>query len=352
MEDSTKNRQKKILERLQKPSFAPAAVAGALASFAGAALGFQSKPEARPDGASLVQISLSETKTPSAPVQPRLAIEYRQASDFRELKFRNSLTGITVGAADKIFVLADGEVKIFEKNGASAGNWKVPENVLSMTVGQDECVYIGLTGRVEVFDKLGNRKKGFEAGDSGRPASVTAIKVFDKEILVADAAARCIRRYDADGRQIGQIGIQNKTRGFMLPNRSLDFDVNSKGVIAATDSGRHRVSSWSLSGVPVGYFGKFGLTSPGDFVGCCNPVNLAFTRDDKIVTAEKVIARVKTYDSAGNLLGLIGPEHFDPKCTHLHLAVDSKGRILVADPVRLEIKVFSAMVKPGGRESL
>jgi hypothetical protein len=28
-------------------------------------------------------------------------------------------------------------------------------------------------------------------------------------------------------------------------------------------------------------------------------------------------------------------------CTHLHLAVDSKGRIVVADPVRREVKVFS-----------
>ncbi len=343
MEESTKNRQKKILERLQEPSFAPAAVAGALASFAAAALGSQSKPAAVPGDSSLVQISLSETKALATPVQPRLAIEYRQASDFGDLKFRRSLAGIAVGPADKIFAVADGELKIFDKNGAAVRNWKIPENVLSMAVGRDERVYIGLTGRVEIFDSLGNRKSGFEAGDPGRPASVTSIKIFGEEILVADAAARCIRRYDFHGKQLGQVGIQNKTRGFMLPNRSLDFDVDSKGIVAATDSGRHRVTSWNLAGTPVGYFGKFGLTSPEDFVGCCNPVNLAFMPDGRIVTAEKVIARVKIYDPAGRLLGLIGPEHFDPKCTHLHLAVDSKGRILVADPVRLEIKVFSAM---------
>jgi hypothetical protein len=38
---------------------------------------------------------------------------------------------------------------------------------------------------------------------------------------------------------------------------------------------------------------------------------------------------------------MIGPEHFDAACTHVHLAVDSKGRILAADPVRREVKVFS-----------
>ncbi len=88
VEDSSNsnNKQKKILERLKESSFAPAAVAGALASFAGAAFGSQSKPAAGPRDSSLVQISLSETKTPAAPVQPRLAIEYRQASDFARIE--------------------------------------------------------------------------------------------------------------------------------------------------------------------------------------------------------------------------------------------------------------------------
>ena len=70
-------------------------------------------------------------------------------------------------------------------------------------------------------------------------------------------------------------------------------------------------------------------------------MNIAVAPDGKIVTAEKVIARIKVFDPSGKLLALIGPEPFDPMCTHLHLAVDSKGRIVVADPVRREVKVFS-----------
>ena len=111
------------------------------------------------------------------------------------------------------------------------------------------------------------------------------------------------------------------------------------------------MTSWGLEGEPLGYFGKFGLINPEDFVGCCNPVNLAVTADGSIVTAEKLIPRVKVYDPDGGLMALIGPENFDPKCTHLHLAVDSKGRILVADPIRLEIKGFSPAIGSGGRES-
>ena len=81
-------------------------------------------------------------------------------------------------------------------------------------------------------------------------------------------------------------------------------------------------------------------------------MNLAVARNHRVVTAEKVIARVKVYDPQGGLLALIGPENFDPMCAHLHLAVDSKGRILVADPVRREIKIFSAIVRPGNHQSV
>jgi sugar lactone lactonase YvrE len=158
---------------------------------------------------------------------------------------------------------------------------------------------------------------------------------------VADAAARFIRRHDPTGRQIGEIGNQNKTRGFILPNQWLDFDVDSSGVIRATDTGRHRVTAWALDGTALGFFGTFNQRDPRGFVGCCNPVNLALTPDGKVVTAEKMVARVKVYEPDGTLLAVIDPQHFDQKCTHLHLGTDSEGRILVADPVRRQVKVFA-----------
>ena len=63
-----------------------------------------------------------------------------------------------------------------------------------------------------------------------------------------------------------------------------------------------------------------------------------------------MVARVKIYEPDGKLLAVIGPENFDPNCVHIHLAVDSQGRILAADPVRREIKVFSPGGKPDGKE--
>jgi sugar lactone lactonase YvrE len=266
--------------------------------------------------------------------------------------FRRSLSGIAVGAADKIYALGDDEVRIFDPAGNLARKWKVLEKASCVAVGPDGFVYVGGADRIEIYDSGGNRIGGFTAGDKDQPASITAVKVFRKEILVADAGARIIRRYDAGGRQLGVVGTENRTGNFILPNKSLDIDVDAKGVIRATDTGRHQVTSWALDGSPLGKFGKFGMSNPEDFVGCCNPVNLAIAPDGKIVTGEKMVARVKVYEPDGKLLAVIGSEHFDPGCIHIHLAVDSKGRIFAADPVRREIKVFSQVAKVGANDPL
>ena len=344
--------QRKVLKRLRESSFPPAAMIGAFASFAGAAFGPKSEAANKaPQNVSLVHMDFSEQKRD--PMPPRFDLEYGQTlvlgSANSEQRFRRSISAVAVGSADQISVLGDGEVRTFDSKGMLVRNWKAPEGALCMAVGGGGRVYLGRAGQVEIYSAAGIREGGFAAGESGKSADITAIKIYGPEILVADASARCIRRYTETGKLIGEIGTQNKTRGFMLPNRSLDMDVDGKGIVRATDSGRHRVSSWILDGTPAGYFGKFGLRNPEDFVGCCNPVNIAVAPDGKIITAEKVIARVKVFDAAGKLLALIGPEHFDPQCIHLHLAVDSKGRILVADPIRLEVKVFSIKTQSGGR---
>jgi hypothetical protein len=341
-------KQNEFIERLRKSSFPPAAVMGAFASFFATAFGHPtaSRKES-PQSVPLVQIGLSESGRVSAPMrydrEYRLTLVLGAANS--PYPFRRSLSGIAIGAEDQIFALGDDEVRIFGPDGKMIRNWKAPAGALCLAVEAKDRIYFGLPGRVEFYTASGTREGGFAAVEDNRPARITAIRISGQEILIADAESRLIRRYSREGRHLGAIGAHGKTRGFMLPNRSLDIDVDAKGVIRATDPGRHRVASWEADGLPGGHFGKFGLTNPEDFVGCCNPVNLAIAPDGNIVTAEKVAARVKVYSPDGRLLALIGPENFDPKCVHFHLAVDSRGRIFVADPVRLEVKVFSLLIR-------
>jgi hypothetical protein len=354
-QDSNKNASKPegLLKRLQQSSFPPAAVVGAFASFASAA--FRPRPENKSKSTSnspLVKIGFSDRLPPRA--SRRFELEYAPASfvGTDRHSFRHSLLALTLDSGDRIYVLGDGEVRIFKPNGEWIRSWNAPEGAQCLSAGPDDRLCFGVAGGIAIYNATGGRVGGFKIGETNPPANITSVKIHGNEILAADAAARCIRRCDWNGKALGLIGAHGKIRGFMLPNKYLDISVGGDGRVHATDPGRHQVTSWSLDGAPAGSFGKFGLTNPEDFVGCCNPVNLAIAPDGKIVTAEKVIARVKVYNAGGKLLALIGPEHFDPQCTHMYLAIDSRGRIYVGDPVRLNVQVFAPATKTETGKSL
>ena len=341
--------QLSLRERFLKSWFPPAAVVGGIATLVLAALRVRPAPRAaaagRPDAALIP--SGAATTWPGSSGQ--LDREYTPTGTIGGAAslhpFRRNLRGVAVGADDQVHALGDGEIRIFAADGGLLRRWRVADAAECVGVGPDGRVYVGGAGRIDIFESGGRPAGGFAFGQAGDLPAVSAIKVFKTDILVADASARVIRRFDAGGGQLGLIGDRSKTKAFILPNGRLDLDVDASGVVRATDSGRHQVSSWAIDGTPIGRFGKFGMSDPADFVGCCNPVNLATAPDGNVVTAEKMVARVKVYTPDGRLLAVIGPGPFDPKCTQVHLAVDSKGRILAADPVRRQITIFAPVVK-------
>jgi len=334
--------QLNLRERFFKSWFPPAAVVGGVVTLVAAALRVRPEPGAQVQPAK-----------PDSAVPVRLERQYVLVGTIGGSAlsaFRESLLDVAVDGTDQVVALGDGHVRVFTAGGEPVRQWLAGSGAECLTVGPDGRVYIAGAGRVDVFESGGRGVGGFQFGDSAKPPSVSAIAVHGPDILVADASARIIRRFDATGRQLGLIGDQGKTKTFMLPNGRLDVNVDAAGVVRATDTGRHQVTSWSLDGTPIGRFGKFGMQDPADFVGCCNPINVATTPDGKVVTAEKMVARVKVFEPDGRLLAVIGTEHFDRMCTQIHLAVDSKERILAGDPVRRRIQVFSLATPGGGRE--
>ncbi|MEI6667309.1 MAG: NHL repeat-containing protein [Acidobacteriota bacterium] len=346
--------------------FAPIAAVGALATLAVGAFRVRPTPRSTPSQP-VVQPPVAPTSTSPAgsgriltmaeaqtamPAR-RLPRQYVQTAQLGGVsspdKFLKDLSGIAAGADDHVYAIGDGEVRVFDAALVRLRSWRAPEGAACLAVGPDGRVYVGSSGRVDVFDPAGVHVQTLTVGEKDKPAAVTAIKVFRGELLVADANVRLIRRLGADGAARGMVGHLGKTGRFMLPNGSLDLAIDAGGLVYATDTGRHQVTTWTLDGAPIGKFGKFGMRNPEDFVGCCNPVNLALTPDGKVVTGEKMVARVKVFEPDGTLLAVIGPEHFDPACVHIHLDVDSHGRILAADPVRRVVTVFSlAPSRPPG----
>src|SRR6185436_19031937 len=77
------------------------------------------------------------------------------------------------------------------------------------------------------------------------------------------------------------------------------------------------------------------------FWGCCNPSHIAIRKDGSFVTAEKGIVRVKLHAANGDLIGVVASSKEFQKGIHgLDLAVDSKDRILIADPATSTVRAY------------
>ncbi len=326
--------------RISRRLFPLASIAGAVGVVTAGVLRSGEAPAGAGSGESAGAVPHLPPALPSPPLPQQYTRVAVLAGPGLPGEFRRVLSGVAVGPRDAVCALGDGEVRVFDAGGRVTRRWNAPVNASCLGVAADGRVAVGSPGRVDLYTDAGAHIGGFAAGTRDKPADVSAVRLVGDWVLVADVAARVIRRYDLRGTEKNVIGARNKTGGFILPNKSLDFAVDGAGVVHATDTGRHQVASWTLDGAPAGAFGRFGMARPEDFVGCCNPVNVAVAPDGAVVTAEKVIARVKVFSKDRTLLAVIGPEHFDPMCRHIHVAVDSTGRIVAADPERRTISLF------------
>jgi sugar lactone lactonase YvrE len=260
-------------------------------------------------------------------------------------RFSVALNGICVDSKGLIYAVGDSKVKVFDGLGRLQGWWPTEIPGYCVAVRDDSSVYIGEAGQVEIFDASGKRISTWR--DAERLAFVTTVGFFKDSVLVADAKDRCIRRFDAAGRWLNDIGKSNRTKGFLIPNGHLDFAIDAQGIIHAPNPGKHRVERYTLNGELLGHFGRFGGRRPEDFPGCCNPTNLALTTQGHVVVTEKAGPRMKVYDADHRLIAMVGSEEFDANCKNMDVAVDSQGRVYVVDTVAASIVVFAPLEGDG-----
>jgi hypothetical protein len=260
---------------------------------------------------------------------------------FAEDRFAETLRGITVDEAGRIYAVGDRDVKVFDHEGKLLRRWQTEQPGFCVALDGKGAVYTGEIGQVEEFTEAGDRSALWRDGD--RLGFVTAIGFHGEYTFIADAKDRCIRRYDGNRQWLNNIGKDNRTKGFLIPNGQLDFRVDDQGIIHAVNPGKHRIERYSMDGTLLGHFGRFGTRKPEDFPGCCNPTNLVLTREGHVVVTEKAPPRVKVYTGDGSLLAVVASKEFDPICKNMDVAVDKQGRVYVADTVRLDIHVFSPL---------
>jgi len=261
-------------------------------------------------------------------------------------RFKEALRGVAAGGRDFVYAAGDREIKVFDDAGRLRRRWSTAKPGLAVAVSADGRVFVGQAGQVEIFDGAGRLSDTWR--DPERLGLVTAIGFFKGNVFLADARDRSIRRYDAGGKHLNDIGKDNRMKGFLIPNGVLDFGVDAKGILHAANPGKHRVERYTPEGELLGHFGRFDGRDPAGFSGCCNPTNVAVTDGARVWVTEKAGPRAKVYDSGGKLMAVIAAGVFDPNCKNMSIAAGSRGRVYVADTVKLQIFVFEPRAGEAG----
>ena len=255
-------------------------------------------------------------------------------------EFSDALRGLTIGPKKRLYVVGDSKLVVFSLEGELLKTWVTERPGFSVSINSDEKIFVGQAGQVQIFDIEGKLLDTW--GDESRLGLVSAIGFAGETVVLADVQDRCLRRYDAKGKYLGNIGKDNRMKGFLIPNRHLDFAVDAAGVIHVCNPGKHRVERYTVDDKLLGHIGHFGGGSdPTGFTGCCNPTNLALAGVGRVVVTTKAGPQVKVYDADGKMLALIDDDQFDPNCKNMDVAVDVEGRLYVIDTTRLHICVFA-----------
>lgn len=270
-----------------------------------------------------------------------------------KVNFQN-LTAIATDIDDRIYVSGDKSIRIYDHQGELLSEIKLLETPNCLTVSDDGKIYVGMKEHIEIYNPEGSKIAKWES--LGQSAVITSIDAYKENVFVADASGRVVLKYDFSGKLEKDIGRRDSAKnitGFIVPSPYFDLAVATDGLLRVANPGPHKIETYTFDGDMEFSWGEASINIKG-FSGCCNPVNFAILADGRFVTCEKGIPRVKIYSDKGifesvvagaesfkDTVGLYNPEAAAEDTTKaLDVAVDSKGRILVLDPVEKTIRVF------------
>jgi len=267
--------------------------------------------------------------------------------------------GIAVGPNDCLYVAGDKAFRIFSAEGKLHTMANTPTEPQAIAVDKKGKIYTAMKDQVIVFDLDIHEESVVVWQPVGEKAYLTSIAVGENNVFAADAGALAVLRYDAGGRLVNRItgppgrgtaADKADDEGFIVPSPYFDLAVAGPDRVWVANPGRRRVELYAFDGSLLRHWGKASFKIEG-FCGCCNPTHIAVLPDGGLVTSEKGLARVKTYTAAGELVSVVAPPAaFAEGTTGLDVAADSRGRILVLDPLAKKVRVFVKKTAAGAEK--
>lgn len=261
---------------------------------------------------------------------------------------REDLKRIVAVPENRLCLAAGKQIILINQEGRTLLEIAAGQEIRCIAVANDGTIYAGLRDSIDVYDSKGQRL------NSWRPIVsqpwFTSLACGEKELFVADAANRVVLRLDRSGKLLSRIGEKNKARGksgWMVPSPYFDLTIGPEGLLWVVNPGYHRLEGYSFEGDLEASWGEpsFGIAG---FCGCCNPSYFTRLSDGRFITSEKGLLRIKVYSAKGVFESVVaGPEAFpkyfeNPNSTPVavDVAADEAGRILVADTLANEIRIY------------
>ena len=253
-----------------------------------------------------------------------------------------AMHGIAVDRSDHIYVAGENAVEIFDQTGIHQSMFTIEGTANCIQVDSAGLIYLGMHDHIEVFNHAGKQLKRWK--NCGNNAFITSIAVTSGDVFMADAGNKVVYQFNMTGNLVKKFGEKDPARnipGFVVPSPYFDLDIGRKGELWVVNPGRHRFEQYNRDGDIILSWGQSSMAMDG-FCGCCNPSNFAILSDGSFVTSEKGIERIKVYGRMGEFKYVVaGPDAFIEGTRGLDIAVDSKDRILVLDPEKKQIRVFT-----------
>jgi len=252
-----------------------------------------------------------------------------------------ALHGISIDRSDNIYLVGADKIIIYDNELNLKSSLNTGKEGMCIAVDDESKMYIGAHDHLEVYDISGKHLKSWSPVNE--KSVITSIAIFEKNIFVADAGNRLVYQYDKSGNLVRAIGAKNTEKGilgFTIPSPYFDLLIGREGELWVVNPGRHSLESYNEHGDLISSWTKTSMDVDG-FSGCCNPSNIAMLSDGSFVTSEKGIERVKIHQPSGEFKCVVAStENFVAGTKGIDLAVDSKDRVYVLDPMKKVVLVF------------
>jgi len=244
---------------------------------------------------------------------------------------------LAVGPDGTVYVAADAVIDVYRPDGVIKQTLQMDEPVMALAVQDDRRIVAALERHLRVFTTDGADEQAFQ--DLGERARLTSVSIAGDRIFTADCGNRTVWSFSWEGEMLGQYAGPDAS-GFIIPSPYFDVAA-ADGNLWVVDPGRQTLMLLTPDFERISSWGKSGMDLEG-FPGCCNPSHIASTPTGQVVTSEKGLARIKVYGTDGRLVSVVAtPAQFTGSHGPFDVAVDRAGRVLVLDPSRKMVRIFT-----------